>query len=180
MSLTADDVRTLLDYDPETGRFTWRERAREEFANPIVAGSWNKRYAGKPALTAVNSEGYCIGFVRSVAVRAHRLAILLTEGEWPSGQVDHINGHRDDNRRANIRVVNASGNQRNAQVQKNNTSGTPGVTWKADRQKWQASIKVDGREIYLGWFEDKQRAVSAREAANDRYGFTPRRAEMAA
>ena len=44
--------------------------------------------------------------------RAHRVIWALVHGEWPEGQIDHINGVRDDNRLENLRVVTNQDNQK--------------------------------------------------------------------
>lgn len=48
-------------------------------------------------------------------------------------------------------------------MQKNNTSGHTGVSWDITRNKWKVSIKVDGKTINLGRFEDLQEAIDARK-----------------
>jgi hypothetical protein len=64
--------------------------------------------------------------------------------------VDHINGNKLDNRRANLRLCNSSENSRNRSLASINTSGYKGVTWHKQTQKWQAQIEVNGRNIHLG------------------------------
>jgi hypothetical protein len=54
---------------------------------------------------------------------------------------------------------------------KKNKSGAVGVTYSENRQRWRASINVNGQRIHLGFFEEKERAIAAREAANRKYGF---------
>lgn len=54
---------------------------------------------------------------------------------------------------------------------KKNKSGAVGVTYSESRQRWRASINVNGKRIHLGFFEEKERAIAAREAANRKYGF---------
>lgn len=49
-----------------------------------------------------------------------------------------------------------------------NTSGCPGVTWKKDRQKWDARIYFDGEAHHLGYFDNKEDAVKARKEAENK------------
>jgi hypothetical protein len=87
----------------------------------------------------------------------------------PAGlEVDHINGDKLDNRRANLRLATIGQNRQNAARRKDNTSGVKGVSWKRGENKWRARIVVDGKERHLGLFdrlEDAERAVrTGREA----------------
>lgn len=56
---------------------------------------------------------------------------------------------------------------------KNSTSGVTGVLWNTKRQRWQSMVKVDGKQIHLGFFVQKDDAIAARQAANVKYGFFP-------
>ena len=60
------ELHELLDYDPLTGILLWRYRPQE-------LGSWNSRYAGKPALASKNKKGYLYGSLSGSTVRAHRV-----------------------------------------------------------------------------------------------------------
>ena len=97
--------------------------------------------------------------------------------------VDHINGRytRHDNRKSNLRVCTRAQNSKNKVFMSNNTSGCIGVTWHKGANKWMASITVDGKEIYLGLFTDKDDAVKARIDAEEKYykEFSPIREEVA-
>jgi len=57
------------------------------------------------------------------------------------------------------------------EIAKNNKSGTVGVSWSNSKQRWRAVITVNRKKIHLGFFENKERAIAAREAANRKYGF---------
>lgn len=83
--------------------------------------------------------------------------------------VDHINRDGLDNRRSNLRVVTPQQNSINRSIQGNNTSGTPGVNFRKDRNKWRAFITVDGKQISLGMYENKDDAIKARKAAEEKY-----------
>ena len=54
-------------------------------------------------------------------------------------------------------------------VRKNNTSGVPGVDWRAERNSWRATICFKGRRHYLGCYKDFGDAVRARQEAEAHY-----------
>ena len=165
-------LRQLLNYDPETGALTWKERAE-------VRPQWNGRYAGKPA-GCVDSHGYLKIGIDGRNYYAHRLAWAIHHGEWPQHQIDHINGDKLDNRIANLRDVPQVVNGRNQKMAAHNTSGYAGIHWRKSDRRWQAFIKVDRKQRHLGYFDNLADAVAVRRAAERQYGFTERhgRAQM--
>ena len=82
---------------------------------------------------------------------------------------DHINGDTRDCRRENLRPANASENAQNRGLRSDNTSGYTGVSWHKKLQKWQASIMVYGKRIYLGVFSNKSDAIETRLKAEKKY-----------
>jgi hypothetical protein len=172
----ASHLKQWLDYDPMTGVFVWKRQPDASFSHCTrdatwVAKIWNANNAGKRAFGPCQ-HGYWSGHVCGARVYAHRAAVAIMTGEWPNGQVDHINGTRSDNRWANLRVVDQSGNNRNSAMQRNNTSGFVGVS--RDRGKWSAHIYGDKRKrIFLGRFSDIADAVAARKNAEDQYAYHP-------
>lgn len=165
-------LRSLIDYNPETGALTWRERAEGWFLKSSECKRWNARYAGGPAFTATLTGGYLGGrILGSSAISAHRLAWAWVYGEWPDAEIDHINGDKADNRISNLRLVTKVTNGQNCARSRRNTSGRTGVFWHVRMQRWQSSIMVEGRLIHLGTFTDKGDAIAAREAAERKYGF---------
>ena len=105
--------------------------------------------------------------------RVHRIVWLYHYGEFPDGQIDHINHDRTDNRIENLEMKSNLANARNQRVRKNNTSGALGVTWFKRDKKWRAAIQVLSKNIHLGYFETIEEAISMRLTANDHYGFHP-------
>lgn len=80
--------------------------------------------------------------------------------------VDHINGEPLDNRRANLRLVTSRENSQNRHHER--TSEYPGVFLQKNRQKWQASIQINGKIRHLGYFRsEKEAAETYQKAANE-------------
>ena len=172
-------LRQLLDYNPETGGLSWRQRSPELFETGSRsaewrANNWNAKNAGRPAFTANDGWGYKTGAVFGRLLKAHHVAWAYMTGGWPVLDIDHINGDRSDNRWVNLREVSRAVNLRNAKRKSTNTSGHNGVRWRADCGKWRAEITLDGRNTHLGYFADLESAVAARKAAEVGHGFTAR------
>jgi len=52
-------------------------------------------------------------------------------------------------------------------VRRNNTSGVPGVEWRASKGLWRAGICFKGKRYYLGSFRKFEDAVKARKQAEE-------------
>lgn len=86
-------------------------------------------------------------------------------GDIPKGMhVDHINGDKLDNCKANLRISTPSQNVFNSKAYSNNTTGVKGVCVMACG-RFRAKIGVRGRRIELGKFKTFEEAISARRAA---------------
>ncbi len=154
--LTAEYLRSILHYEPETGIFTWKISNSNRVKVGDAAGSQN-------------GDGYLRIKVLSRQYKSHRLAWLYVYGEWPKLDIDHINRNRSDNRRVNLRDVTQKQNMQNASKRSDNTSGHPGVSWHKQHSKWQARIMHNQKDIHLGYFTDIEEALSARKAAEKLY-----------
>ncbi|MBN9601832.1 MAG: HNH endonuclease [Afipia felis] len=143
--LTAERLREVLSYNPETGNFTW------------LMHRW---LVGKPAGT-IDGHGYLLIRVDGRLYRGCRLVWLYMTGEWPSNQMDHINMDRSDDRWSNLREATNSQNNMNRLARKDNKSGIKGVYWSNSDQRWVASITSNGHRRCLGYFKDKMNAAEA-------------------
>jgi HNH endonuclease len=140
--LTADRLRELMAYHPETGTFTFLvRRSSRALAGMHVAGS-------------LNAIGYFQLLVDHRKYAAHRLAWLWMTGAGPKGEIDHRNGDRGDNRWANLRDVTRRQNNLNRQ-------GDVGASFDKTRNKWTARIG----SRHLGRFPTREEALAARRAA---------------
>ena len=154
--LTAEHLRSVLHYEPETGIFTWKV-------------STSRRVKAGDAAGCPGGGGYPQIRVQRRLHQAHRLAWLYMYGVWPKDQLDHVNRIRTDNRISNLREVTNKQNGQNAGKYSNNTSGYPGVHWHKRASKWQARITHNYKDIHLGYFSILEEALSARKAAEKIY-----------
>jgi len=83
--------------------------------------------------------------------------------------VDHQDRCKTNNHISNLRYATDAENNQNISIKSNNTSGVTGVCFYKKNQKWRAYIKADGRIIHLGYFEDKNDAIVARQDAEMTY-----------
>jgi hypothetical protein len=155
-------VRSVLDYDPDTGVMRWK-------FNPSRVGTraagWNTKYAGQ--ITGYKGlDGYLRVHIGRKPELLHRLAWLWMTGKWPTAQLDHINCVRDDNRFANLREATAEENTRNCGPRARNKSGIKGVSPSGSR--WKAQIKSGSAQLNLGRFNTKEEAARAYAAAAGR------------
>ena len=158
---SAETIRTVLDYDPQTGHLTWK------------AKGW-KHSAGQRAGGLGHSAGYRCLQVNGKKVLEHRLIYFIVTGEWPN-VIDHINGDRMDNRWSNLRNVSHTTNMQNIRrPQVNNKTGVLGVCWSEEKQKFIVRIHANGRIHNIGRFTDLEKAGQAYIAAKRRLhdGFT--------
>jgi hypothetical protein len=100
---------------------------------------------------------------RKFRIYMHRLLLELKEDDGL--MVDHINGIRTDNRRANLRICTQAQNQRNRGAQRNNSTGYKGVSFISRENRYHAAIKVNGKTKALGNFGTAEEAHAAYCAA---------------
>lgn len=83
--------------------------------------------------------------------------------------VDHINHNPLDNRKSNLRIVSKQQNNMNHLIRQDNTSGCTGVFWDKRRAKWCANITYNHKQIFLGYFDDIDKAIDIRKKAEIKY-----------
>jgi hypothetical protein len=148
--MTADIANSLWTYNPETGDLCWRNNHSQMKAGD-KAGSGGRRYSQVGARLNGKTRLYMV----------HRIAWLMMTGDWPRGEVDHIDGNTANNSWANLRLVDRQLNVQNQRrAHKNSTHGFMGVTYSKQHAKWRARIYVDGHKRHLGLFTTPEEAHS--------------------
>lgn len=155
MQVSIEHLRKRYSYNPETGEIT--------------------RIATGKVVTSVKDDGrikYRHLQTKGKKLLLHRVAWALHYGEWPNGQLDHIDHDGLNNRINNLRVVNWVQNARNQRPPQTSKSGVCGVIWVKHKNKWRAQIGVGGKQICLGYYREVEEARSARKAGEEKYWRT--------
>ena len=144
--LPLERLKSLLDYDPETGYFRWRHGAGMGRSPNRIAGSWS-------------GPGYWGIIIDGQMYYAHQLAWFYVYGEW-APQLDHEDRDKINNKIKNLRKTTYALNQMNTGLSRRNTSGTRGVAlFRGNR--WRARLG----EQHLGLFKTREEALAAYEEA---------------
>ena len=159
-------LRNIIFYDHKTGKFTWLSRTPDMFefssgrTQEAKCMAFNSYKAGKPA-GSLNKAGYVQIQINKRNCLAHRIAWIYHYGHAPTGQIDHINCDKTDNRIFNLRIATPSENSRNQIGKSTNTSGYKGVSWNKQMKKWLAQICSNNIAKHIGYFDTKENAYAA-------------------
>lgn len=160
MTEIVDRIRSVLGYDPDTGRLTW-----------LISLS-NRSPAGSTAGSDTN--GYKEVSVDGVSYRATVIIWAVAFGRLPTALIDHRDGDRSNNRLSNLREATFLQNARNVRMHCDNSAGLKGVSLNPSlgrKKRWVARICVSGRNKNLGYFLTKEEAHAAYvSAANEIFG----------
>ena len=160
--LTQKELKRLFNYNEEDGKFT----------RLVTVGRGKRCKAGEIAGYA-HKSGYRFMKISGKAYAEHRVVWMYVFGEFPDGEIDHIDHVRGNNRIKNVRVVTRIENMKNQLKRDCNKSGFTGVRFHKATQKWVANITNKGKQLHLGLYEDIKDAVIARREAEIRYGYSP-------
>lgn len=147
-------LRSVLNYDPDTGVFTWRVQLSPLGLVGTRAGT-------------VKVDGYRKIGIDGVQHSEHHLAWLYHYGVPPAGQIDHANTLKFDNRIANLRQATMSQNAMN----RNSRTQFKGVKFQAGRYHARIRTGKAGERLYLGSFATAEEAsASYRSKAAELHG----------
>jgi len=124
--------------------------------------SYNKWFE---VINTAITGGYNTISINGKKIYRHRLIAACFLGlniDDPTQTVDHINRDRLDNRVDNLRIVTLH-------QQKFNKGEPKGCTWHKRANKWQSTIQLNGKCIYLGLFNTEAEAHQAYLEAKAEY-----------
>jgi len=149
-------IEELLAYDRAKGEFRWKQRRGPNAPVGSLAGT--------------NHGGYRRIIIDRRVIYVHRLVWFMEHGAWPSGDIDHINHVKSDNRISNLRdISHAANNQHRKGPQSNNTSGCLGVWWHRQNKKWAVEIWAYEKKHFLGCYDNLGDAKDARRRGEKKF-----------
>ena len=147
--LTAERLREVTSYNAETGSLVWRM-------------SKGAAKAGRPVGGVHRNKGYGDAVIDGHRTAVHRFIWLYVHGKWPLGEIDHVNGQRDDNRLFNLRDVPPTVNRQNQRrPHSRKKTGLLGAHYNKASGRWQAAICHNYKQIHLGHFDTAEAAHAA-------------------
>lgn len=151
-------IKDYLSYNPDTGIFTWIKRPSKNIHIGTRAGNTSQ------------TTGYRSITLHGRTYQEHRLAWFMYHGTMPTGQIDHINHIRDDNRIINLRDVSISENARN-RSQQDSRLQERGIWYCKRRKRYIAEIRIKGKKVYQASFTDIDEAIQQRQAKEKELGL---------
>jgi len=146
MQLTQQKLKELIIYCPLTGKVIWK----------VYRNGAAIKYSRCGTLT---NDGYYQTTIYGKKYQLHNLIWCYMTGNFPTNQIDHINGVRDNNAWCNLRDVTI---RENAQNQKAHRKGhLPGVQYIAKGNRFVARTWINSERIYLGCFKSAEEANKA-------------------
>jgi hypothetical protein len=153
-------LRQRVLYEKVTGKLFWKPRDKSEFEDLRTFRNWEVRFSGKEAFLSKSKDGYRKGEIRFDGRRYHLLAHsavwAICNGWYPSLEIDHINGVRDDNRIENLREATRAQNIYNTVKRGKFLPGSY-----PSGSRWASSITIDGKSKHLGLFSTEKEAHQA-------------------
>lgn len=134
--ITQQKLKELVNYDKNTGIFTWKKRTSNRVKVGDVIGN-------------LHNCGYIEMRVDKTRILAHRLAWLYTYGYIPQ-IIDHIDGNKQNNKICNLREATHKTNAYNSKIRSDNKSGVRCVSWDKTRNSWEIRLKIDGKLKHYG------------------------------
>lgn len=167
LKVDVDYLRVCLEY--KDGALFWRRRPVEHFRSERGYKIWNTRFSGKRA-GSVTSHGYRSVSVGNNQYYEHQVIYAMFHDEWPSNEIDHNDGNRQNNKIENLQ--DTTYNHRNKRLLETNSSGLHGVYWDKQQGKWSVQISMDGIKTRLGRFESFLDACCIRKSAELKYNYS--------
>ena len=141
------------------------------------AGSDGRKIKGQWVAFHKKDGGYLISRIRDGKklrhISQHRLlAECFLDNPEGKGDVDHIDGNKTNNCLENLRWATRSENLR---AFRRKTKGCHsifrGVSWYKNSRMWAARLKINGKNIHIGCFDDEEKAARAFDAVAIANGY---------
>lgn len=143
---SVDELKNAFAYDADTGIITWKVSRGGKAIKGARAGG-------------LKGDGYRRIDCGGATYFEHRVVWALYYGDYPTLDIDHINGDRTDNRIANLRLVTMRQNQQNLKWHRKGR--LVGASYNKEMKKWKSQISINGETKHIGYYPSEQSAHEA-------------------
>lgn len=144
---------------------TQAQLLKSHYYDPVTGLFYRRWSLGKlKKISSKSKRGYLHCGINYSNYLVHRLAWLYMTGEWPEGDIDHIDGNPSNNKWENLRAGSRSDNHENLKTAKstNKSTGLLGAFSNCKpNDKFVAKIQVKGCIKCLGTFDTPEKAHQA-------------------
>jgi len=127
-------IRSTFSYNPKTGSFVRKNRAR----GPAPVGQFGSD----------NGDGYYKIRFNGKKYFVHVLAWVHFYGAWPLRLIDHIDGNSQNNAITNLRLATHAQNCWNRRRRSDNKVGAKGVCWDKQRHAYRVQLVINGKRVF--------------------------------
>jgi len=149
---TQEELKSKFDYID--GKLVWKIKTKRANVGDLAG--------------TLHPNGYMRTGLNGHCHLNHRLIFMWHYGFFPE-IVDHIDGNKLNNSIENLRPATQIQNQQNQKIRKENTSGYKNVSLCPQTKKWKVSIKLNGKDIRFGRFDDIELADLVAQEARAKY-----------
>lgn len=167
----AEFLRQVFRYDEETGFLYYLDRPDETFTSRRAANSWRANFCGEMAGCVIKYDGREYVQIQLYGKKyvAHRIIWKMYYGSEPPEIIDHADGNGTNNKIDNIRAATIFQNGWNVKKSSRNKSGYKGVSFNKERNRWRAAIRVNKKDILIGYYSSAKEASEAYQKASAKH-----------
>lgn len=150
-----DRLKNILNYDPDSGIFTWKVKTCRKVTIGKEAGAISKANPLAAPYLVLNFDG--------TRYKLHILAYFYMTGKWLPGNIDHEDGNTLNNKFLNFRIATRKEQNTNKAKHRDGVCKYKGIHFNKRTNRYVAEIMNNRVKYHLGSFDTQEEAAKAYE-----------------
>ena len=165
--LARDELLERVEYNPETGVFTWKEVSEARLPKPGAAISFNAKYAGKVVGANDTQNGMPRASIDGRIYYLKTMAFVIMTGKEPKGRTGFLDGNKLNTAWSNLVTEKESkaaerDRQSKAALENSNALKAKGVRWCHQSGRYWAFVALAFTNVTIGHYRSATAATEAR------------------